>query len=315
MAGEGAGGDDSTDGGNSTDGDESGASDDATPTPGSESAKWRCGWCGKPHARNDPPCDNCGHHKFEKAVVPVAPETEDYERQPVWVCPECGREHQKNSPPCSRCGNARLEKHVPSEDDYADELAGTSYLDVLEPRYVLGLVFALVAGGVLVLAVLGVITLPGMGPSLSVADVPGNASEANGVDLSETERAYLDSINDARADTGVDRLDRNGNLDDVARYLNQRRVKDVYTDDSLPGIDRVGGPLNDACGDNDRVLVQPSGRTVDASAFDSPEALAGALEDAFLDRGDASDAFPVGRTGIDVHVGPDGRVFVTQIVC
>jgi hypothetical protein len=291
------------------------ADDDRGSTRGSESAKWRCDWCGKPHAQNDPPCDNCGHHKFEKAVVPVAPETEDYERQPVWVCTECGREHQKNSPPCSRCGNAKLEKHVPSEEDYAEELAGTSYLDVLEPRYVLGMVFALVAGGVLVLALLGVVTLPGMGPSLDIADVPGNATEASGVDLDDAERAYLDSINDARAEAGVDRLDRSENLDDVARFLNQRLVKDTYTDESVPEFDRVRGPLNDACSDTDRVLIQPGGRQVDASAFDSPDALAAVLDDAFIAE-DAADAqFSNGRTGVDVHVGPDDRVFLTQVVC
>ncbi|MEF8830385.1 MAG: hypothetical protein V5A23_02475, partial [Halobacteriales archaeon] len=63
--------------------------------------KYRCEWCGKPHERNDPPCDNCGHHSFERAVVPKAPEEapEEY----VWVCPECGRVHPRNSPPCSRC--------------------------------------------------------------------------------------------------------------------------------------------------------------------------------------------------------------------
>lgn len=301
-------------GGDSEGGDgATGASGAGTDTSGS--AKWRCAWCDKPHERNDPPCDNCGHHKFEKAVVPVAPETEDYERQPVWVCAECGREHQKNSPPCSRCGNANLEKHVPSEEDYAEELAGTSYLDVLEPRYVLGMVFALVAGGVLVLALLGVVTLPGMGPSLDIADVPGNATEASGVDLNDAERAYLDSINDARADAGVDRLDRSENLDDVARFLNQRLVKDTYTDESVPEFDRVRGPLNDACSDTDRVLIQPGGRQVDASAFDSPDALAAVLDDAFIAE-DAADAqFSNGRTGVDVHVGPDDRVFLTQVVC
>jgi hypothetical protein len=327
MAGEGSAGA-SEDGGDRTgvlvtdggqppeDGDRSSGNGESEPTRGSESAKWRCAWCGKPHARNDPPCDNCGHHKFEKAVVPVAPETEGYERQPVWVCPECGREHQKNSPPCSRCGNAKLEKHVPSEEDYAEELSGTSYLDVLEPQYVLGLAIALVAGAVLVLALLGVVTLPGMGPSLNIADVPGNASEASGVDLAETERAYLASINDARADAGVERLDRNENLDDVARFLNQRTVKATYTDAEVPGNDPIRGPLRDACGESQPVQFSDSRPLAgNSSAFDSPDALAAVLDDAFLDEDAATEGFSAGRTGVDVHVGPDGRVFVIQIVC
>ena len=291
--------------------------DSDEPTRGSESAKWRCAWCGKPHSRNDPPCDNCGHHKFEKAVVPVAPESDDYERQPIWVCPECGREHQKNSPPCSRCGNANLEKHVPSDEDYANELSGTSYLDVLEPQYVLGMVFALVAGGVLILAVAGVITLPGTGgPSLTVDGVPGNTTTVNGVDLTETERAYLASVNDGRESAGVDRLDGSENLDDVARFLNQRRVKNTYTEESVPDIDRAGQPLQEACGDNSRLLVRESRSLAgNESAFASSDTLAAILDDAFLDRDDATAEFAVGRTGVDVHVAPEDRVFVTQVVC
>ena len=287
------------------------------PTGGSESAKWRCAWCDKPHSRDDPPCDNCGHHKFEKAVVPVAPESDDYERQPIWVCPECGREHQKNSPPCSRCGNANLEKHIPTDEDYADELSGTTYLDVLEPQYVLGMVFALVAGGVLILAVAGVITLPGMGgPSLTIADVPGNATTANGVDVAETERAYLASVNDERAGAGVDRLDRSENLDDVARFLNQRRVKATYTEVSVPDVDRAGRPLGEACGDNSPLLVRDSVSLAgNESVFASSDALAAALDDVFLDRDGATAEFTVGRTGVDIHVAPDDRVFVTQVVC
>jgi hypothetical protein len=284
---------------------------------GSESAKWRCGWCDKPHSRNDPPCDNCGHHKFEKAVVPVAPETEDYERQPVWVCSECGREHQKNSPPCSRCGNATLDKHVPTEADYADELGETTYLDVLEPRYVAGLLFALVAGGVLVLALLGVVTLPGTGgPSLSVAGVPGNATTADGIDLSETERAYLANVNDRRTEAGVDRLDRSETLDDVTRYLNQIRVKRTYTDDDVPPVDRINDALADACEGEQPVAYSSGPETgVAVSAHDSPDALAGAADDVFFQEDGETAAFPVSRTGVDIHVGPDGRVFVTQVAC
>ncbi|PSP81397.1 hypothetical protein BRC81_00080 [Halobacteriales archaeon QS_1_68_20] len=80
--------------------------------------KWRCEGCGKPHERNDPPCDNCGHHSFEKAVVPLGP---DGEGGPlVWVCTECGREHPRNSPPCSRCGNTTLEKREQTVEDPLD---------------------------------------------------------------------------------------------------------------------------------------------------------------------------------------------------
>lgn len=72
--------------------------------------EWRCEWCGKPHAEDDPPCENCGHGKFEKAVVQVQSGEAAEQTSLVWKCTECGREHPKNSPPCSRCGNAKLEK-------------------------------------------------------------------------------------------------------------------------------------------------------------------------------------------------------------
>ena len=77
--------------------------------------EWRCEWCGKPHENDDPPCDNCGHGSFERAVVPRPDlgeevEGDDPDSTTVWVCTSCGREHTKHSPPCSRCGNATLER-------------------------------------------------------------------------------------------------------------------------------------------------------------------------------------------------------------
>jgi len=74
--------------------------------------EWRCEWCGKPHEEDDPPCDNCGHGSFERAVVRRTDlaEAGDADTMTVWVCTACGREHPKNSPPCSRCNNASLER-------------------------------------------------------------------------------------------------------------------------------------------------------------------------------------------------------------
>jgi hypothetical protein len=72
--------------------------------------EWRCEWCGKPHEENDPPCDNCGHGSFEKAVVRGPAAESGPDSTVVWACTECGREHTKNSPPCSRCNNATLER-------------------------------------------------------------------------------------------------------------------------------------------------------------------------------------------------------------
>lgn len=79
--------------------------------------EWRCEWCGKPHEADDPPCDNCGHGKFEKAIVRQTAPEGDQESMTVWVCTDCGREHPKHNPPCSRCTNATLERREVSLDD------------------------------------------------------------------------------------------------------------------------------------------------------------------------------------------------------
>jgi len=81
--------------------------------------EWRCEWCGKPHEDNDPPCDNCGHGSFERAVVRRTDLAEggDADTMVVWGCPACGREHPKNSPPCSRCNNATLERRTKRVDE------------------------------------------------------------------------------------------------------------------------------------------------------------------------------------------------------
>jgi hypothetical protein len=289
--------------------------DDDERAPSQGSAKWRCAWCDKPHTKNDPPCDNCGHHKFEKAVVPVAPEDPDHEREPVWVCPECGRVHQKNSPPCSRCGHASLEKRVP-EDDFDEELETPSYVDLLEPQYVAGLAFALVAGGVLVLALLGVVTLPGMGGSLAVADVPGNATAASGVSLAETEAALVEEVNERRSDRELSALSRDDRLGAVARYVNQRRVKAAYGDGRVPDGERIREAMDGACrGGPVAPVIVDRAFEPDAAAFDSPESLAGGLLESYESNGNAYTEAPNGRIGVDVHAGPDGRLFVTAFTC
>jgi rubrerythrin len=100
--------------------------------------EWRCEWCGKPHAEDDPPCDNCGHGSFERAVVPAAPEEADPDDSGgggplVWVCADCGREHPRNNPPCSRCGGMTLEKRRQTfdEDDPLPGEEGSESVDDL----------------------------------------------------------------------------------------------------------------------------------------------------------------------------------------
>lgn len=188
--------------------------------------EWRCEWCGKPHEKDDPPCDNCGHGTFEKAVVQQTDLTVDGpETTLVWVCTECGREHTKHSPPCSRCGSPSLEKREQGVDD--DELTAPGYLDLLTPRYlaVLGAVVVLVA--VLALGFAGIIDLPGMGHSdvPEVENVPGNETTAsNGVSLAVVEESFVERLNDERSEAGIATLDRDNRLDEIARFGNQQLV-------------------------------------------------------------------------------------------
>ncbi|WP_459192170.1 hypothetical protein [Halosimplex sp. J119] len=302
-----------------SDGEGSGDGGPGSDAPGGDgsngsssgSAKWRCAWCDKPHDRNDPPCDNCGHHKFEKAVVPVAPDDPDHEREPVWVCPECGRVHQKNSPPCSRCGNAQLERTIPDESDYAEELGGTSYVDLLSARYVAGLAVALVAGTVLVLGLLGVITLPGMGD-----DVPGSADSFAGVDLSDTEAAFVDELNDRRANASLRAYERNENLDDAARLANQQRVRAVAGEGTDASDERVREELDGACDGEVGARIQ-FWRSYEegAPALDSPDALAASLVDGYERVAEDFYETANGLVGVDVHAGPDDRVYVAVVAC
>jgi len=295
-----------SDGEDSPGSDQSGDDGDAT----AGSAKWRCAWCDKPQVRNDPPCDNCGHHKFEKAVVPVAPEDPDHQREPVWVCPECGRVHQKNSPPCSRCGNSRLDRHIPDESDYAEELSSTSYLDLLNVRYAAGLVVALAAGTVLVLALLGVVTLPGMG-----SDVPGSAESFGGVDLAATESAFVSELNDRRTAESLDPYERVESLDDGARLFNQGWVSERAGSGSRPSADRLERELEGSCEPSDLVAYSPSLDEQARSSLETPEALAAVLVESYLSEMGGVQAANEAVIGVDVHAGPSERVYVTVIAC
>jgi hypothetical protein len=289
--------------------------------------KFRCTYCGKPHERNDPPCDNCGHSEFEKAVVPMAPEADDDAATTyVWVCTECGNDHPKNTPPCDRCGSGPLERREQTFDEEAvvsemlDETNGdrspsadVGYLDVLDAKLVLGFVGVGALVVVLALGFLGVVTVPGITPP---GPVPGNATTANGISLSEVGTAYVAGLNDRRTAEGGDELTRDEQLRDAATYINQERVRATYDNGDGPAGDRVRSELGDACGDVTPSLVQfstasPLGEgSADTTATDFAEELLAAP-----DAPDPTIAAERGLTGVDVHVGPDGRVFVAQLVC
>jgi DNA-directed RNA polymerase subunit RPC12/RpoP len=278
--------------------------------------EWRCEWCGKPHEENDPPCDNCGHGSFEKAVVQRTDLSEGSgpESTTVWVCTECGRTHTKHSPPCSRCGNHKLVREQQYVDDA--ELSAPGYLDLVTPRYLAGVVAVLVLAGVFVLGVTGVVHVPGLSPGLPpVSDVPGDAETAGDRSLSAVEAAYLEELNDRRREAGLSTLDRNEEVDEVAEFANQRVVKARYGDGDLPDRGQINDALSDTC-TSGRVtpvfVTLDRGEGFDAAGSDA--ALGEALVDRRVAEGNLAEA-ERSLTGLDVHVAPDGTTHLAQFTC
>jgi hypothetical protein len=272
---------------------------------------WRCEWCGKPHEEDNPPCDNCGHGSFERAVVPVAG-GDVGSKAAVWVCTECGREHTKHSPPCSRCGNHSLERQVQEFDDA--ETAVPGYLDLLTPRFAAGIAVVLVLAGVFTLGVTGLVDLPGFGTAVpEVSAVPGNATAASDVRLADVEHSYLATLDDERQAAGRDTVTREATLDEIATFYNQRRVKATVGAGSLPPRDQMRSLLEGPC-DGEIVLISSPPPQTSIGAAGSAASLGGELADSVLDRGELADVGGT-RTGVDVHAGPDGTVYLTQFVC
>jgi hypothetical protein len=272
--------------------------------------KWRCEWCGKPHEENDPPCDNCGHGTFEEAVVRQTDlsEEEGPESTTVWVCPECGRAHPKHNPPCSRCGHPSLEKEVQRVDE--SELSPPGYLDLVTPRYVVGLVIVLGLAVVFLLGVTGVVHIPGLSSGVpDVSNVPGDAETANGLSLSAAEDAYVAELNEVRAENGDAALTRDERLTEIAAFYNQRRVKATYGDGSLPSRERMRSLLSDSC-QGQILQITP---TLDVNGYGSGDAIGLAFAEQTLSQGDTTDAQT--KTGVDMHVAPDGTIYLTQFAC
>jgi len=273
--------------------------------------EWRCEWCGKPHEEDEPPCDNCGHGTFEKAVVQQPADGPAGGTTTVWVCTECGREHPKHAPPCSRCGNAELERREVGVDD--SELVAPGYRDLLTPRYVLGFAVAALFGVVLLLGVTGVVDLPGMADSdvPTVEDVPGSADSYEGVSLDAVETAYLADVQAQLDRTDGPALERDERLDAVATFYNQRWVTSGSDDATVPSDERVVSLLEGRC---DGQIVRIPGTLAAPTSVDSAESLGQDLADVQFARGEVELPPDATVTGVDVHAA-DGRLFVTQFVC
>ena len=268
--------------------------------------KWRCPQCGKPHERNDPPCDNCGHHRFERAVVPQATADEGRE-QFVWACADCGRHHQRNNPPCSRCGGASFEKKPLDYDEFETgdtpgyfELAGRA-----EAAAAL-VVVALVAVGAL--GYLGVVDVPGLTPQgpPSVEDVPGNETAVGDRSLADVEAAVFAELNVDR----TPRLERSGGLDAMATYVNQRLVKNEYTDEDEEISEEQIRRFDVQC--SGPVTVQ---QAETATAVADATELETVAQELFVQLAARAPPDSTTSVGIDAHAGRDDRVFVTVASC
>ncbi|WP_247000495.1 hypothetical protein [Halosolutus gelatinilyticus] len=286
--------------------------------------KWRCTWCGKPHADNDPPCDKCGHNVFEEAIVRVdesetddelVPRTVDTGTTYVWRCPNCGRDHVRNNPPCSRCGNPDLEK---TEQRYADvdrDLDVPGWVEVAKPYapilVVVGIVALLFVTGTVPLSI-----LPGIGTS-SPPDAPGSGTEAAGLDLDETEREVHDRLEAERDAANAPSRSHDDGLGAYAEYLNRYVVAIEYEEIDPDDVDVP--PLDEFdpdCG-GDRVLSAPLAiGTISIDEYDDEGALADDIAAELLgsEFGDEVRA-GFGAEGIDVHVALDDRVFVMYAAC
>jgi len=276
---------------------------------------WRCAECDRIHETDEPPCLDCGHETF----VPIneaAPGDAPVREEIVWVCPECGREHQRNSPPCRRCGQTTLEKRTPNYAD-VDASGGTSYFDVLEPRYALG--YLAVIGFIILVALsmAGIVSVPFLGEPRPPG-APGDAGTYANVSLAAVEDSFVEAVNSERSAAGIGSLKGDSRLEDAATAINHRRVRSAVDGGTPPDPREIVGRYDPRCDGEIRLDAgtdaaaaifasadgQPSPATVADRLSIAPGAGATVLTDDRLD-----------RVGVDVHVAPDETVFSTVLVC
>lgn len=277
--------------------------------------KWRCTWCGKPHEENDPPCDNCGHNAFEKAIVrdesaadgETAAETEidpetgtvDTGTQYLWICADCGRQHMRNNPPCSRCGSHDLEKTEQNYDDVQRELETPSWLEVAKPYLpvfaVIGIVLLLFATGIVPLSV-----LPGVGPP-SPPDAPGNGSQAAGIDLEAAETEIHERLADERS----------ADLAAYAEYQNRVLVANEYDDAGYSRAELADFGVD--CPTDPIAVSFALENGIDEYADE--RALADAVAERILAIDAEMNTSAVAIEGLDLHVAPDDTVVVVYAAC
>jgi hypothetical protein len=265
--------------------------------------KWRCTWCGREYDENDPPCETCGREEFERVSEETgsAFESESF----VWVCENCGREHVKNVGICTRCSQPALRKREP-DADLDDELAVPGYLSVGWP-YLLGAAAVVV---VVVLALAGILPVPGLGGPPAPPEPPGDGEQVAGLDL----RTVEDDIRDRfAAERGTERA-RDDGLNALATYVVRHEVArdhDPDYDGEIPDIREFdpdcGGELSAGVTELD----------VDPGEYDTEAALAEAITDRLLERNAYHSLVTDDREteAVAIYVGPGNSVYVSYLVC
>jgi len=175
--------------------------------------------------------------------------------------------------------------------------------------------------GLIVLAAVGGIALPGFasdtptGPP-QVASPVGSGDTVNSLSLARVEDTYLDVYNVRRSGVGGGTVSWNASMDDAAAYYNKGRVDARYANAEPPtreGVSRFPLPCDRPTVVSYEVAYDRTPQSLDQ--FQNETALATALVDSYLERGDRIRRAEAGLIGLDIHVGPDERVFVTYVLC
>jgi hypothetical protein len=221
-----------------------------------------------------------------------------------WRCEHCGERTPKNNPPCSNCGGMSMEKApLDAERDVqeARALAGTSRRTVL--GYGVAGAAAVVGGGYFIWDALTPPTTP---------DAPGNGETAGGISLGAAADAILAGVN-AERDAALATVDR---VQSAARYATAYTV-----------VEGDAGSARELFGRLDefrigrfqfvrRVLTgEPGTRGIET--FADANELAAAFVDTLLGDDEVraflvNDRFTNGA--VDVHVDPEGNVYVAVVV-
>jgi hypothetical protein len=166
----------------------------------------------------------------------------------------------------------------------------------------------------------GVIPVPGLG-SNDIDDVPGQAASADGFDLTTVEREIAAGLNERRAEEGVGELRTGGELDAVAARNNKLRVGQRYGDYEAERVSESYVEVGYECAREPTAEVGVLHAENDErplESYDSEEELAATVVAEFAMRsGDGDGLLDADReaVGVDVHVAPDGAVYVTATAC